>query len=69
MDLILKLNALRNVALAGVFAGLGATPEEADLCQEMIGAEPVGDSTGAVISQCAAALNRLRDQARHHGGS
>lgn len=54
-------NAMRCIALAGVFTGLGASPEEADLCQEMIGAEPVGDSIGAVMTQCAAALERLRD--------
>lgn len=52
--------AVWNTALAGVFAGLGATPEEADTCAWMLGAEEVASSPGGVMTQCMTALAALR---------
>lgn len=52
--------AVWNTALAGVFAGLGATPEEADTCAWMLGAEEVASSPGGVMTQCMTALAQLR---------
>lgn len=54
--------AVWNTALAGVFAGLGATPEEADTCAWMLGAEEVASSPGGVMTQCMTALARLRNE-------
>ena len=53
--------AVWNTALAGVFAGLGATPEEADTCAMMLGAEEVASSPGGVMTQCMTTLAQLRN--------
>ena len=55
------VRAVWNTALAGVFAGLGATPEEADVCAMMLGAEEVASSPGGVMTQCMTALAQLRN--------
>jgi hypothetical protein len=57
------LAALLLLACTGIFTGLGATPDEADLCMDRIGGQEVGATAGDIMRQCAAALIDIREAA------
>ena len=54
-------NPYNNVAMAGLFAALGATPAEADAASDLMGSWAIGDSISAVMKQAATALAEVRE--------